>query len=296
MSFTEIDFEFNNTEIELDQSGLTVNNDMTLILGARCSDGVVLAADRKLSSISTSGIQYQYGDKITGELSGVLTAFSGDAGAFQVFSMTLKDYVSTTKREQKLEAFRQPFIPGRHFEEFGPTIDQMKIKVSQIQDDFFKKNDKYRCRILMAISSIHARDELSSLFLFEPDGRSTPIIEPTAIGTGSPYAAYFLKRYSRHNETTMHQFAQLADFIIRYVSHDERPLDNSVGLDNQHAVYQYPQIFYVPDRPNEHCPLDEFGNQRLDCVSTVDELCEFQHNSANMLRSLDDIHAPWPDG
>jgi hypothetical protein len=46
----------------------------------------------RLSVIGTRGIQYQYGDKIIGELRGVLTAFSGDAGAFQVWS-TAATYV-----------------------------------------------------------------------------------------------------------------------------------------------------------------------------------------------------------
>lgn len=270
---------------------------MTLVLGARCVDGVVLAADRKLNKISEiRGIQYQYGDKITGELAGVLTAFAGDLGAFQVFAMKIRDYVSTARRERIEELFRQPFIPGRHFDESGPTIDQMKIKVSEIQDDFFKRNSKYRCRILMGISSIHSRNGLSNLFLFEQDGRCTPITEPTAIGTGTPYASYFLKRYARHNEMTMHHFAQLADFIIRYVSHEERPLDNSVGLDNQHTIHQFPKISYIPDRPHEHCPLDEFGNQRVDCLAIEDELRVFRQNSTDMLTRLNELHAPWPDG
>lgn len=94
----------------------------------------------------------------------------------------------------------------------------------------------------------------------------------------------------------MHQFAQLADFIIRYVSHEERPLDNSVGLDNQHAIHQYPQIFYVPDIPLKHCPLDESGNQHVDCLVTQDELQVFRQNSTDMIRRLSELHAPWPDG
>lgn len=282
-----------NTEIQLEQFELAGYENMTLILGARCSDGVVIAADRKLSSIGNRGIQYQYGDKITGELRGVLTAFSGDVGAFQVFAMNLRNYVRTSRRERIEETFRQPFIPGRYFDEPSPSVDQMKIRVSQIQDDFFKRNEKYRCRILMAISSIHSTDGLSSLFVFESDGRCSQITEPIAIGTGTPYASYFLKRYARQNVTTMHEFAQLADFIIRYVSSDEIPLDSGVGLDNQHVTNQYPQIFYVPDRPNKHYPLDENGNQRVDCLATPDELRNFKQNSTDMIRRLNDIPAPW---
>lgn len=66
---------------------------MTLIFGARCVDGVVLAGDRKFTMTDVYGTHYIYGDKILGELNGVLTGFSGDLGAFQVFSRTLKNYV-----------------------------------------------------------------------------------------------------------------------------------------------------------------------------------------------------------
>jgi hypothetical protein len=83
--------------------------------------------DRKLSSIGKRGIQYQYGDKITDELWGVLTGFSGDAGAFQIFAMTLRDYVRPTRRERIEETIRQP-TPGRRFDEPGITIEQMKLR------------------------------------------------------------------------------------------------------------------------------------------------------------------------
>jgi hypothetical protein len=39
---------------------------MTLIMGARCIDGVVLVADRKINSLEES--EPVYGDKITGEI------------------------------------------------------------------------------------------------------------------------------------------------------------------------------------------------------------------------------------
>ena len=71
-----------NTEIRLQQSDLA----MTLILGAKCVDGVVLVGDRKFTVTDLYGTTYIYGDKILGELNGVLTGFSGDLGAFQVFT------------------------------------------------------------------------------------------------------------------------------------------------------------------------------------------------------------------
>ena len=93
----------------------------------------------------------------------------------------------------------------------------------------------------MGVSSKYSENNKSLLYYFEPDGRIFPQSEPKAIGSGSTYAYYFLKRYWQDNKTTMKQFAQLGDFY-RYVSHDERVLDNAVGLSNQNDQYQYPQI------------------------------------------------------
>jgi hypothetical protein len=42
-------------------------SNMTFILGARCSDGVVLIADRKITNLD-EGLTFDYGDKLFAEL------------------------------------------------------------------------------------------------------------------------------------------------------------------------------------------------------------------------------------
>jgi 20S proteasome alpha/beta subunit len=56
---------------------------MTLIIGHKCSDGVVLAADRKL----LRGEEPHYGDKIL-EIGGVVFAFEGLTGIRDDFLLT----------------------------------------------------------------------------------------------------------------------------------------------------------------------------------------------------------------
>ena len=58
---------------------------MTLILGARCRDGAVLVADSKLTE-DNSGLQFSYDNKTTGELQGILTAFSGDRNISDIYN------------------------------------------------------------------------------------------------------------------------------------------------------------------------------------------------------------------
>ena len=74
-------------------------SEMTLLMGARCVDGVILAGDRKMTQTLSSGIHYLYHEKITGEIDGILTGFAGDAGAFEVFRTTLRDYVMNNRNE-----------------------------------------------------------------------------------------------------------------------------------------------------------------------------------------------------
>jgi 20S proteasome alpha/beta subunit len=203
----------------------------------------------------------------------------------------LKDYIKTTEEQQIKYILNNPLI-GRNI---GPSFEQVKLKVSQLLNEFYTRNKEFKYNVLMGVSSKHSKSNKSLLYYFESDGRIFPQSEPKAIGTGSTYAYYFLKRYWQDNKTTMKQFTQLGDFIIRYVSHDERVLDNAVGLSNQNDQYQFPQIVYIPDKPDEYCPVDEDGNQRIDCSPTTDELNEFRQNSLKMLRTLNDIPAPWLD-
>src|SRR3954451_4177583 len=281
MSFTEIDIDVNNTEIELDHSVTTVSNCMTLILGARCIDGVVIAADRKFIGMGIDGVHYSYDDKITGELNGMLTAFAGDIGTFELFAWTLKDYASNTTKLQS----------DAKQEARGPSFDQLMLKISETQSNFYHKYEKYRCKIFMGISSIYFTNKISSLYYFEADGRCFPLTQAKAIGSGSPYASYFLKRYWRPNETTMEQFAQLSDFIIRYTSDPNLLLDNAVGLNDQDDKYRYPQLFYIPDKP-DFCKIYNNDQPKTDCNPTVNRLIEFRRNSESTLKILHQIPNP----
>jgi 20S proteasome alpha/beta subunit len=72
---------------------------MTLIMGASCKDGVFLIADKKFTY--SDGSQPDYGNKITGEIGGMLTAFSGDRGTFELFRNRLRDYVRTSEKNDE---------------------------------------------------------------------------------------------------------------------------------------------------------------------------------------------------
>src|SRR5205809_4099757 len=56
---------------------------MTYIFTARCKDGVVLVADRKFTI--DYGVGYEYGDKLIGEIGGIIVGFSGARRIFELY-------------------------------------------------------------------------------------------------------------------------------------------------------------------------------------------------------------------
>jgi hypothetical protein len=93
----------------------------------------------------------------------------------------------------------------------------------------------------------------------------------------------------------MEQFAQLSDFIIRYVGDSDFRLDDAVGLSDQDDRYQYPQIVYIPDN-QEFCRVYNNGQPKVDCFPGEVQLDEFRHYSKNFLNTLHQLPPPWPDG
>ncbi|HET7643065.1 MAG TPA: hypothetical protein VFK40_06125 [Nitrososphaeraceae archaeon] len=67
---------------------------MTFILGARCSDRVVLVADRKITNLD-EGITFEYGDKLFAELSHIVFGSSGSTGIFELFRAKIRNHIRT---------------------------------------------------------------------------------------------------------------------------------------------------------------------------------------------------------
>jgi 20S proteasome alpha/beta subunit len=253
-------------------------SETTLIVGARCVDGVVLTGDRKLTQTDSSGLHDAFDDKITGEIDGILTGFSDDAGAFEVFRSTLRDYVTTTRNKQ---IKKNPRLAKKNL---GPTFDQFKLRVSQIQGELNNKYQKHQYKVLMGVSGKYFASGKSSLYFFEIDGRCFPLNQPKAIGSGSSHVFYFLKRYWDATKTTMKEFAQLGDFLIRYVSDDQITLDNAVGLSRDKP---YPQIVFIPDDPDFSQPNKD-GNAKWDYTPLQQELDQYKTYSERKIKSFHD--------
>jgi 20S proteasome alpha/beta subunit len=75
---------------------------MTYILGFRCLDGVVLIADTKFTT-DRGNITFTYDNqKIIAGISGVIMAFAGTRGKFELFQSAITDYIETSARCNKI--------------------------------------------------------------------------------------------------------------------------------------------------------------------------------------------------
>jgi 20S proteasome alpha/beta subunit len=249
-------------------------------MGARCKDGMVLVADTKLTSLDRSHVNY--GNKITGETVGFLTAFSGDQGTFELFTNRVRNYVKTSEEKRLDQMLGKGFI-GLRILQFNPDLDQALWELHQIKKELFAKSRGLKFDLLTGVSSIFFNDKKSVLYYFDVEGGYIPENRYKAIGEGEPYASYYLKRYYEDN-MTMKKFASLGDFIIRYIDNEKYRLNDSVGLE---AKFPYPQIKYIPDDP-EYCKPYNNGRPKTDCSPTGTELEEFKSYSEKKLQSLHD--------
>jgi 20S proteasome alpha/beta subunit len=80
--FINFDFPCKNTSDENIYACLIDQPLMTVVIGAKCKDSIVLIADRKLTRKSG---EVEWKEKIFGDLSHVLVGYTGDAEMFDIF-------------------------------------------------------------------------------------------------------------------------------------------------------------------------------------------------------------------
>lgn len=145
---------------------------MTYVLGARCFDGVVLIADTKMTV--EGGIDTKFGDKITGELTGVLTSFSGLRDQFEPFRSQLREFRSSLDKQT--------------------TPDTVIKKIRDIMRSLYSQyGNRFNLELLVAISRA-AINEKSILCYFHDDGLYQKIDNDyKAIGAAA-YGEIYLKQ------------------------------------------------------------------------------------------------------
>jgi len=193
----------------------TKNEPMTLIVGARCTDGIVMVADRKITEFFINGgIDFKYQNKLFGVLEHVILGSSGNTAMFDLFKLRLMEYV------------KQNDVP----------IDYIITRVCEITK---KTNEEYNYRYdtsFDVLVGIQYTNKISEITYINHRGEPNNSGFFYAIGSGNNYAKIFLNQLQTTN-ISMKQFAEIGYFIIKYIENTE--LDASIGVGNLK-----PQIWY----------------------------------------------------
>lgn len=197
---------------------------MTYVLGARCFDGVVLIADTKMTV--EGGIDTKFGDKITGELTGVLTSFSGLRDQFEPFRSQLREF--------------------RRILDKQTTSDTVVKMIRDIMRSLYSQyGNRFNLELLVAISRAEI-NEKSTLCYFHDDGLYQIIDNDYKAIGAAPYGEIYLKQLW-NLQKNMDETAELGYFIIRYI--ERFHLDLTVGTGGEKPQ---PQVHFIPDeKPSE---------------------------------------------
>ncbi len=208
---------------------------MTFIMGAKCADGVVLVADKKVTPGDLSAFYYQ--DKLFNGIRHMIYGSAGSANLYQLFVGHVEDYVRNNPREM---TYRNGIL----------KLSQIAFSISQ-RYDF---HPDYRFDLLVAITP---HDECSNLTLISGNGMPWRIDTFQTIGSGSEYGAIFMKK-TYHREMNMEQVAELGYFIIKYI--EDFQLTMTVGVNGG-----IPQIWFMPDDERDE------QNEKIDYQITADD-------------------------
>lgn len=229
--------------------------DMTLIIGARCKDGVILVGDKKITEGTTS-----FADKKINILPfGVALSGAGMGDFFDKFSIRLNNHLTQRDLEiQEMKAKGELAIGASLY----PYIDNF---VTDCETLLVKLKDDYRDMFPELHLLIGLRNENKAELHFLNMDYPVDSIRKSfmTIGSGSPYANFFLRELWDES-LTMKQMAKICVFIINYVS--ENKLDDAVGYGYQ--IVEIPDL--IPDMKSGEGNIKEVGIETKDYLNIKD--------------------------
>ena len=177
-------------------------------------------------------------------------------GVFELFQLDILNFVKTQRNR--------------------PTIEKFILEASDITHRLSVKRGR-TYDILLGVSGV-IKKWSSILYNLSPDGDVITINGYKAIGTGEPYASFFLKKFW-NNEMNMEQTAELGYFIIKYI--ERFGLNRTIGLDNKPPLDK-PTIWLIPDNSIDCRITDHKCLENIE-LKTMKRLDKFE-------KSLNDIY------
>lgn len=215
------------------------HNLMTLIIGVRCIDGVVLAGDRRLMR----GNELSEEKKITETIfPSLIVGYSGVTSIMDKFLSNLEKDLVTGKENKTWEDIRH----------------SLEDSVARLRTRYSQRVREYSFEVLYCF---RMDDDHVNLFRIYDTGIDEERKTFDAIGIGAPHALPFLKA-AYDPEITMEKAVWLCTFILQLI--DKCNINIYVG--------GKPQIFKIPDIGDPVEMPDEEIDNLLEQMQVIEKL------------------------
>lgn len=224
---------------------------MTLIIGARCLDGVVIAGDRRV----LRGTEYSEEKKILEPFKNFVIGASGISGLMDKFLYEINHYLISDERHENVLTWRNfsyymEDLAFQLFERYGSRLELISNA----------EMGAYAFDVLYAYKEYA---DNATLFHMYPNGFSTEVKKFDIIGHGYPHAMPFFKTVY-NSEMKMDEIIKLCIFIFKLI--DQEKIDLSVG--------GVPQIFKIPDKSGAVELSENRVKSMFDSISPKEKLVE----------------------
>ncbi len=237
---------------------------------ARCTDGVVLIADRKVTNFEQHNRSISYKSKLFSFYYPIVLGFAGANVIYEKFLDEAYDILqpkSTIQNQPIIENETKPILPSIQYvsgevnffpkSSFYPVINKTDNSINfhpyliQLENLVMKLNKEYKSKVNEDFEVLFASKtkEHSVLYYISSQGVSEKVENFKTIGSGESSALVFLKTLW-HNDITMLEFINLGYFIINLIERFD--IDGGVGVGNN-----YPQIWQIPDKDRSYEITDD---------------------------------------
>jgi hypothetical protein len=202
---------------------------MTLVLGARCTDGVVIMTDMKITSMATGTPEFlRYEPKISGVFTNIIFGYAGDVDTYEVFvNYAVGDLVR--KRDDPNDVYNS--------NNFIQKLTENMVKLRTI---LARNGRPLSLRVLVGrqFPEIMPSDlHLVSSSIPSPEDTSNENIETYRVVGDTETCATDLIKGKWSENMTMREFAELSYSVIRFI--EEKNISVTIGLGNNKPPTRY---------------------------------------------------------
>ena len=174
-----------------------------MIIGAKCSDGIVLVADRKFTTEFDESVRYD--TKLFGDLSHVIMGYTGKENIFKIFRKCIVGDVIINR-----DSMDNNYT-------FKDLISKMAQLVKEINQNLSQPNAYASFQISVAKHAF----KNSVLYYINSDGTTKRVQNYMSIGSGQDVANEFCSHLI-HKEITMKEFTKHAYLAIERMNNIPR--------------------------------------------------------------------------